>query len=241
MEMKKLALLAMMCAALSFSVSAFAYEAENVANGGTITGTVKYKGTPPKPKKIEITKDKDVCGLKPHFDQDIVVGKDDGIQYAVVTLAIQKGAALKPEKEVTFDQKGCQYEPHVLAFPAGSTVQIVNSDGILHNIHTYSTKNPPFNMAQPKFKKVIHVTEKEPELVKVTCDAHGWMSGWWYVAGDPYYAVTDENGNFTIKDVPPGDYTIEAWQEKLAPAGKEVKQKVSVKAGQTSTVNFEMK
>lgn len=233
--MKKLAVVSMVCAALAFAVSAFAQ-----GGGGTISGTVKLEGAAPAPKKIDVTKDKDVCGAKPIFDQDLVVGSGGGIQYAVVSLADVKGPAPKPE-QATFDQKGCQYTPHVLALPAGSTIKIINSDGILHNIHTYSTKNPPFNMAQPKFKKTIEQTIAQPELIKVTCDAHGWMRGWWDVEGNPYYAVTDENGNFTIKDVPPGDYTIQVWQEKLAPAGKEVTQKVSVKPGATATVNFALK
>jgi plastocyanin len=205
------------------------------ADGGTISGTVKYGGTPPAPKKVEITKDKDVCGLKPHFEEDLEVDSSGGIANAVVVLKDAKGTA-KPG-DVTFDQKGCDYVPHVLAFPAGSTVNIVNSDGILHNIHTYSTKNPSFNMAQPKFKKVIKQKVDQPEVIKVTCDAHGWMRGWWYVTDTPYYAVTDDKGNFTIKDVPPGNYTIEVWQEKLGTDD----QKVDVKAGQTATSNFTLK
>jgi len=236
--MKKLvAMSLMLMGVLALSVSAFAYEAVTVSDGGTISGTVKLDGAAPKPKEVTVTKDKEVCGLKTHFQQDLVVGSGGGIANAVVALTdISKGAAAKPA-EVTFDQKGCQYEPHVLAFPAGSTVSVMNSDGILHNIHTYSTKNPPFNMAQPKFKKVIKVTPAEAELIKVTCDAHGWMSGWWYVASNPYYAVTDDKGNFTIKDVPAGDYTLEVWQESL---GKQ-DQKVSVKAGAATTANFSLK
>jgi plastocyanin len=228
----------MSCAVLSFCVSAFAYEAIEVSNGGSITGTVKFDGAAPAPKQVEVSKDKEVCGLKPHFDQELVVGSGGGIQYAVASLTdIGKGAALKPET-AKFDQKGCQYEPHVLAFPAGSTVSIVNSDGILHNIHTYSTKNEAFNKAQPKFKKVMNTDPiKEPEVIKVTCDAHGWMKGYWFVAGNPYYAVTDESGHYTIKDVPAGDYTIEVWQEKLGTSD----QKVSVKPGAAATVDVVLK
>jgi plastocyanin len=236
--MKKLALLTAVCTILAFCAGAYAYETVAVTNGGTISGTVKLEGAAPKPKQLEISKDKEVCGLKPHYDQELVVGSGGGIEYAVVSLTdISKGAALKPESDVKFDQKGCQYDPHVLAFPAGSEVQVINSDGILHNIHTYSTKNPPFNMAQPKFKKVIKVKEDQPELVKVTCDAHGWMKGYWFVAGNPYYAVTDDSGHFAIKDVPPGDYTIQVWQEKLGTSD----QKVSVKPGATATVDFALK
>jgi len=236
--MRKLGLLTAMFAALALSASAFAYEAMTVTNGGTISGTVKLDGAVPKPKQIEVSKDKEVCALKTHFDQELVVGDGGGIEYAVVSLTdINKGVANKPEANVTFDQKGCQYEPHVLAFPAGSEVHVVNSDGILHNIHTYSSKNPAFNMAQPKFKKMITVKEDQPELVKVTCDAHGWMKGYWFVAANPYYAVTDANGHYEIKDVPPGDYTVQVWQEKLGTSD----QKVIVKAGAASTLDFALK
>jgi plastocyanin len=206
------------------------------AAGGTISGTVKYEGTPPPRKAVEVTKDKEVCGLHQHLTEDLIVdSSDNGIKNAVVVVKGAKGE-LKPG-DVTFDQKGCDYVPHVLAFPAGSTVKIVNSDGILHNIHTYSTANPPFNMAQPKFKKVIEEKIEKPEVIKVNCDAHGWMHGWWVATDTPYFAVTDDKGDYTIKDVPAGNYEIEVWQEKL---GVE-KQKVDVKDGATATVNFTLK
>ncbi len=240
--MKKLALALTLTAAVAMTPAAFAYEGGAVSNGGTISGTVKLDGAAAKPKKVEITKDKEVCGLKPHVDESLVVGSGNGVEYAIVTISdINKGAPLKPSKDVKFDQKGCDYLPHVLAFPAGSSIQILNSDGILHNIHTDSKTNTPVNMAQPKFKKVMNITVDKPELFKVNCDAHGWMHGWWYAAGNPYYAVTDEKGNFTIKDVPAGNYTVKVWQEKLAPAGSEASQKVSVKAGATSTADFSLK
>ncbi len=235
--MRKTGLVAGVLAIVASCAVAFAYTEEQVTNGGTITGTVKLEGTAPAPKKVEVTKDKEICGRKQHFDESLIVGSDNGIQYAVVSLPdIQKGVAFKPI-DARFDQKGCDYLPHVLAFPAGSTVHIMNNDGILHNIHTYSSKNPPINKAQPKFKKEITVTEKQPEKVRVSCDAHGWMHANWFVASNPYYAVTDDKGGYTIKDVPPGDYTVEVWQEKL---GSET-QKISVKPGQTTTVNFALK
>jgi plastocyanin len=205
------------------------------AAGGTISGQVKLDGAAPAPKEVEVTKDKEVCGLHKHFTEDLIVDSGGGIANAVVIVKGAKGD-LKPG-EVTFDQKGCDYVPHVLAFPAGSTVKIVNSDGILHNIHTYSTANPSFNMAQPKFKKVISQKVDKPEVIKVTCDAHGWMHGWWVATDTPYFAVTDDKGNYTIKDVPAGDYTVEVWQEKLGTDD----QKASVKDGATATTNFTMK
>jgi plastocyanin len=231
--MKKTVVVLAACAGIAFGIGAGANSA--LAAGGTISGTVKYDGTPPTPKKVEVTKDKEVCGLKPHVEEDLLVASDGGIANAVVIVKGAKGDA-KPG-EVKFDQKGCDYVPHVLAFPAGSTVAIENSDGILHNIHTYSTKNPSFNMAQPKFKKEIKQKVDKPEVIKVTCDAHGWMHGWWVATDTPYFAVTDDKGNYTIKDVPAGNYQIEVWQEKLGTAD----QKVDVKDGAAATSNFSLK
>lgn len=232
--MNKLVVITAACAALALSTTLTAGPA-GAQQGGTVSGTVKYEGTAPKPKEIAITKDKEVCAKEAHHDESLVVGEGGGLANAVVVVKGAKGE-LKPE-EVKFDQNGCRYHPHVLAFPAGSTVDILNSDGILHNIHTYSKENPSFNMAQPKFKKEIKKQLDKAEVVKVTCDAHGWMRAWWYVADTPYYAVTDDKGNFTINNVPPGDYTVEAWQEELGT----VDQKVEVKPGATATVNFSMK
>lgn len=231
--MKKLAFVLAACAGVALSMGAGANTA--LAAGGTISGTVKYDGKAPEAKKVEVTKDKEVCALKQHFVEDLIVDSSGGIANAVVVVKGAKGDA-KPET-VNFDQKGCDYVPHVLAFPAGSTVKITNSDGILHNIHTYSTKNASFNMAQPKFKKVIEQKVDKPETIKVTCDAHGWMQGWWVATDTPYFAVTDDKGNFSIKDVPAGNYEVEVWQEKLGTQ----EQKVDVKDGASATANFTLK
>jgi len=233
MVMNKFGVVLAACAGVALSMTVGASLAS--AAGGTISGTVKYDGTAPPPRKVEVTKDKDVCALHPHFEEELLVGSGGGIANAVVIVKGAKGD-VKPG-EVKFDQKGCDYTPHVLAFPAGSTVDIINSDGILHNIHTYSTKNPAFNMAQPKFKKVIQRKIDQPEVFKVSCDAHGWMHAWWFATDTPYFAVTDDNGNYSIAGVPPGNYEVEVWQEKLGTAD----QKVDVKDGATATGNFSMK
>ncbi len=231
--MKKYAVVLAACAGVALSMSVCPSLAS--AAGGTISGTVKYDGTAPAPKPVEVTKDKEVCALHPHFTEDLIVDPSGGIANAVVIVKGAKGD-LKPT-EVKFDQKGCDYLPHVLAFPAGSTVDITNSDGILHNIHTYVGSESQFNAAQPKFQKVIkHVVDK-PDVIKVTCDVHNWMHGWWYVTDTPYFAVTDDKGNYSIAGVPPGDYTVEVWQETLGTDD----QKASVKDGATATTNFTMK
>jgi Polysaccharide lyase family 4, domain II len=232
----RIAVAAMTIASLVLAASARAYMAETVKDGGTIVGTVKFDGVPPARMPVEISKDREVCGAVAHYDESLVVDAGGGIANAVVSIpAIAKGAPLAPLKEVKFDQKNCDYTPHVLAFPIGSTVDIVNSDGILHSVRTESKRNPALDMAQPPFKRVIVVAPLEyPELIDVSCDAHNWMHGWWFVAGNPYYAVTDGKGNFTIKDVPPGTYTLEVWQEKLGTQTR----KVTVEPGKTVTVGL---
>ena len=230
----KTAVLSVALIALPVSVMA-AYQGGDVKDGGSISGTVKFKGTAPAPKKVDVTKDKEVCAKTPKTDESLIVSNGN-IANAVITITdITKGKKMEIKK-VTLDQKGCDYHPHVLAFPVGSTVEILNPDGILHNIHSFSKVNTAFNMAQPKFKKTMEVKIDKPEVIEVRCDVHGWMEGWLVATENPYFAVTDNSGTFKLTDVPPGTYTVEVWQQKL---GKTT-QKVTVKAKEDTKVNFEM-
>ena len=209
------------------------YETVAVQNGGTISGTVIFKGSWTQPT-IPVTKDQEVCG-KTKKDPSLLVSESGEVQNAVVYIAdIHKGKNIQPKK-VTLDQKDCQYRPHVLAFLAGSTVEVKNPDGILHNIHSYSEKNDPFNLAQPKFKKTLTVEIEKPEIVPIKCDVHGWMSGWFFVAANPYFNVTDNNGTFQLATVPPGNYTLQVWHEKLGTQSR----KIEVKRDETVEVKFE--
>ncbi|HEU4340249.1 MAG TPA: carboxypeptidase regulatory-like domain-containing protein [Candidatus Binatia bacterium] len=212
-----------------------AYQAGDVKDGGSISGAVKFKGTAPAPKKLEVSKDQEVCGKTPKTDQSLIVANGNLVNAVVTITDISKGKKVEAKK-VTLDQKGCEYQPHVLAFPAGSTVAIVNPDGILHNVHSYSKVNSPFNMAQPKFKKTMEVKIDKPETIQLKCDVHGWMEGWLVATPNPYFSVTDKSGNFKLTDVPAGTYTVEVWHEKLGKAT----QKVTVKAKEDAKVNFEM-
>ena len=216
------------------AASASAYDGAPVTGGGSIAGEVKLQGTAPAPKALEVTKDKEVCGQHEIKSEDLLVGSGGGIENAVVSITnISKGKPMAPG-DATLDQKGCQYVPHVLLFPAGTTVKIINSDGILHNIHSFSTKNPPFNQAQPKFKKTIEQKFEQPEVIKVSCDVHGWMGGYFIVEDNPYYAKTDANGAYKLTDVPPGDYEVKVWHEKLG----EKTQQVHLAATGTAEVHF---
>jgi plastocyanin len=214
-----------------------AYEAIAVADGGTLAGQIKAGGTTPTGAKFEVTKDPEVCG-KEKTRPDVLLGANKELANAVVMVKAAKGKKLDPPAaNPVFDQKACEFIPHVLLFPAGSTIDVTNSDGILHNIHTTATVNPSTNQAQPKFKPKINIKVEKPEFpIKVVCDAHNWMSAWWVAMEHPYYAVTDASGNFKIGDLPAGDYEVDFWHETL---GKKT-EKVSIKPKEETKVAWEL-
>jgi plastocyanin len=205
------------------------------ASGGTITGRVVFVGDPPPAKKVKVTKDNEKCGAE-ISSEELVVAPDKGISNAVVSVVGLKGAPGKTDKSPTLQQKGCVFHPHVLIVPVGTPVDILNDDGVLHNFHTYSTKNSPMNKAQPGFKKKMTETFSQAETIKVNCDAHSWMAAWIVVADHPYIDATDGSGAFKITDVPPGNQTIEIWHETL---GK-ITKTVAVKAGEEAKITIEL-
>ena len=200
--------------------------------GGTIEASVTYAGAP-QIETLKINKDTQQCGTEAKIEK-VVVGGNKGLANAVVSLAGMKGAPTAKKAEV--DQHGCKFVPRVVAMTPGE-IEIKNSDGILHNIHTYSTANSSINKAQPKFKKVMTEKFEKPEIIKLTCDVHSWMLGWVAVMPHPFFGVTDGSGAAKIENVPPGKHTVEVWHETL---GKQTKE-VEVKAGQVAKVSIEMK
>jgi plastocyanin len=215
------------------------YEAMTVSDGGTIVGEVTYAGEPPAPEKIDVTKDANICGADPKVSPTLVVGANKGIKDVVASLpSIQKGKALgKPEKPPVLDQKNCEYHPYAQIIPVNTTVEITNSDDVLHNIKTRGGTKTSFNIAQPKFKRKLTVEFKNPEIVQVECNVHGWMNAIIVVEDNPYDALTDANGSFKITDVPPGKYTVKVWHFKLGEQTKEV----TVGPKEEVKVAFEMK
>jgi plastocyanin len=200
---------------------------------GTIAGRVIFKGKYAS-GKLPVGKDKEVCG-DAKADSALIVEDDGGIKNAVIQVAgVREGKP--PAKEAELDQVKCEYVPHVLVIPPGSTVKIKNSDGILHNVHTLSNKNKPFNRAQPKFMKEISETFTKPEIISVRCDVHGWMSGWIVVTDNVFYEVSQADGAFKLADVPAGKHSVEVWHEKLGKLARDVE----VKPGETVNVTFEM-
>jgi hypothetical protein len=220
---------------LTSACVASGYEAAAVVDGGTISGTVTYAGAAPAPAMVKVSTDTEVCGTERRA-ASLLIGRDGGVQNVVVRLAdMAKGKPLDPPRNVSVDQKDCEYVPRVLLFPAGSIVRIHNSDGILHNVNTLSETNPTFNVAQPKFRRVVAKRIAEPEMpIRVQCDVHTWMRGWWISHEHPYYALTDGAGRFSLHDVPPGEYDLELWHETLGTR----QQRVTVGPGETVTLTI---
>ncbi|HZN52504.1 MAG TPA: carboxypeptidase regulatory-like domain-containing protein [Methylomirabilota bacterium] len=192
------------------------------ATAGAIKGTVTLKGTAPELKKLAVTIDQYVCG-KEKNPEELVLSPQGGIRSAVVWLdkppAGASAAALAPT--ATMDQKECLFAPRVVVVPAGGKIDFLNSDRLLHNLHSTPSANPPFNRTQPKGRTITIPFEK-PEIIRVTCDLHSWMRGWVVVAEHPYYALTDGAGEFELKGLPAGRYTLKVWQERLGTVSKEV-------------------
>jgi hypothetical protein len=140
-----------------------------------------------------------------------------------------------PSAAVTIDQRGCVYSPRVVGIQVGQTLQIRNSDELLHNVHSISNHNNQFNFGQAKSGVVDSFKMKEPEvMLRLGCDVHRWMQAYVGVVTNPYFAVSDDLGNFRIGNVPPGTYTIQSWHERYGPLSK----RVTVVAGKTASVDF---
>ena len=184
---------------------------------GNIAGKVTYGGTPPPQKPLTVTKDKEVCGREAHADESLVVAPDKGIANVVIYIQDAPSAPKMavPATNPQLDQRSCKFHPHVQIIPAGGTLDVLNNDGILHNLHTYPKNNPPVNQAQPKFKKVMPLKFQKPDTIRIACDVHTWMNGWLVVAPHAWYALSKPDGTFTMGNVAPGTYTLSYWQETL--------------------------
>jgi len=216
-------------------LSAQAYDVVAVSGGGKIEGKVSFQGNVPV-KKIIPTKDRDVCG-GPRDDPQVRVGADKSVQDAVVYLKeVPKGKAWgAADKTPVLDQEKCQFRPAVQVVRVGK-IDIVNSDPVLHNTHGFYGQRTAFNLALPEKGMKIASDLPRPGLVRVECDAHGWMLAHLYVADSPYYALTGADGAFSIGDVPPGNYTLVVSQAYLG----DTEMAVTVKGGEASKLAIEM-
>lgn len=224
-------------AALTLAGSAAsAYDVAPVTGGGKIEGKVSFLGNVPV-KKIIPTKDRDVCGGT-RDEPAIRVGPDKGVGDAVVYLkGVAKGKPWGPlDKTPMLDQEKCTFKPAVQVVRAGK-VEVVNSDPVLHNAHGFYGQRTAFNLAMPDKGQHVMVELPRAGLVRVECDAHGWMLAHVYVADSPYYALTNPDGTFSIADVPPGNYTLIASQYFAG----DTEVPVTVKGGETAKLAIELK
>jgi plastocyanin len=230
-----------------------AYEAVEVADGGVISGMVKFVGTAPKLEPIAVNKNRDVCGeRKP--SEALVVGPNGGVKGSVVLIeGVTRGK--KSKGDVVVDNHKCLFVSHVSAAMAGDRVRVKNSDPILHNTHGFLGKPTVFNLALPNKEQMIDITRRltKPGAVRVLCDAHPHMSGWLVVHDSPYVAVTDDHGAFRIDGVPPGTWKVTMWHEGFRARGvdkdgrplyedpRAVTKEITVGPRGTATVEFELK
>ena len=218
---------------------AAAWPGVTYAAGGSITGTVTFAGTAPTLKPIAMDADP-VCAKKhatPVLNEMLVLGSGNTIGNILVY--VSKGLPAgktypAPSTPVTLDQNGCMYVPHVQGIMVGQTYHILNSDGILHNIHSLPKVNSQFNKPMPPTVKETTTTFPKPEDVfQIKCDVHPWMQAYIGVFTHPFFATTKADGKFTISGLDPGTYTITAWHEKLGTQTATV----TVAANETKTAN----
>lgn len=213
------------------------YTVVAVEDGGTIRGTVRFLGSVPAPRTVEVTEDIDACGETIQI-QTLEVGSGKGLANTVVSLTdIGQGVALGASASPRgIDQRGCRFAPHAQLAGVGHVVEIRNGDPVSHNIHTVAFDNRPINRMQPPALEKLEVTFGAPEKVKVKCDIHEWMSAWIIVIDHPYHDITGADGSFVLENVPPGTYTVEVWHEELGSTTRTV----TVAAGQDTEVSFEL-
>ena len=214
----------------------------NAAGEGKITGTVKLDGAAPHMKGIDMSKDPYCAKARasdPAHMETVLVGQNGGLQNVVLYLSDWSGSAQTSTTVPVFDQKNCVYTPHVLAMDVGQTFKVTSSDQTGHNIHPLPnpmTGNIGWNQSQPPGAAPIEKSWKATEVIPVQCNIHPWMHAYFVVVKGPY-ATTDENGNYTINNVPPGNYTVTAWHETY----NTQMQKVTVAAGAAATADFTFK
>ena len=186
------------------------------ADGGTITGKIKFTGTAPRNPAIDMSEEA-ACKAKyptTPTEENVVAGPANALAnvFVYVKSGVPAGQTFPaPATPVVLDQNGCRYHPHVLGIMVGQPLEIQNSDPVLHNIKAIAKANRPFNVSQPGAGMKTTRTFSAPEvMVNLECNVHGWMHAYAGVRPDPFYAVTGADGSFSIKGLPPGTYTIEA-------------------------------
>jgi len=206
--------------------------------GATLRGTLIYDGPPPDAKPLVVDHDTDCCAKKKILPESLLV-VEKKVQNGVVWLEGVVGDKPWPTDGAVMDQMACIFKPHVTILGVGQTMQFLNSDPIIHNIHTWPRTNSPMSVSQlaKGLGRPIKRKFTEPDEIKITCDVHKWMGAWVIVRDNPYYSLTGEDGVFEITDVPPGSYKMVVWHESL----QRVEKQVDLGAGATVTEDVVLK
>ncbi len=194
---------------------------------GELRGTVRYAGAAAPAAAVPVHKDQEACGTSVPDESLLAAG--GGLANVVVQVRGVSGPAPRPVR-ATLDQDHCRFRPHVQAVPVGSTMDIVSSDPVLHNVHGWIGRATVFNQAMPTPGRRMPRRLDRPGIIQVKCDVHDWMSAWVLVVEGPA-AVTGADGGFAVKDLPAGSYTVVAWHERL---GERVAQVTVPAAGAAS-------
>ncbi len=214
----------------------------DAATAGAVTGKVNYTGARPARKKINIDEDEQCVKLNKAgmFDEAVVVNKNGTLAnvFVYVKQGLEGKAFEKPQAAVVLDQKGCRFVPRVLGIQPGQTFKVTNSDPVTHNVHPVAQMNREWNQSQSSGAPPLERRFARPEvMVRVKCNVHSWMRSWVGVLDHPYFAVSGIDGSFEIANLPPGEYTLEAWHEVLG--AREQKVKVDVRGKATADFKFD--
>lgn len=207
----------------------------------TLSGVVTFEGRSPKPTPINMAADPSCAKQHPTpvLSQDLVTDAKGGLQNVIVFVAegLSEQNFEPPSQPVVLDQKGCMYQPHVLAMQANQRIEVINHDPTSHNIHPLPANNREWNKSEPPGFKAEETFPREEIAIPVKCNIHPWMRGYVAVFKHPYFAVTGKDGSFDLSGLPPGTYTIKVWHEKLGTST----QKITVAANETKTIDFVFK
>jgi plastocyanin len=204
---------------------------------GTISGKVILTGTPPKSLVIDMSKQPECVKLNPkqRMTEDTVTGPGNALKNVVVFISAGAPTTSAPQATpVTLNQQNCHYTTRVLAFQVEQQVKIINSDPLTHNIHPMPVSNQEWNKVQLKGSPAVESSFNKPEFIPVKCNLHSWMRAYFAVMPTSHFAVTGEDGQFTLPELPPGKYTLTAWHETYGTRNQEI----TVVAGQQTTVDF---
>jgi hypothetical protein len=193
-------------------------------SAGTITGTITFTGTPPKMKPIDMAKEPSCASqhATPVMTESVVTGPGNTLQNAVVYISAGDQGVSAASQVVRYDQKGCEYLPHVAVLQVSQPMEIYNDDQTSHNIHPLAKVNSEWNRSQPPGTPPLKETFDKPEFIAVKCNVHPWMHGYFVVLNTAHYAVSGGDGTFSLKGMAPGKYTVTAWHERFGTQTQEV-------------------